>query len=92
MKTIRMRYIVLGLLLSFVSLNTLRAVTTPFEDNRGGFPDELFHFARSLQSTLVISELMGISAPDLDANTLVKYSTRVDNICELGFEDRNAGH
>ncbi len=85
-----MRYIVLGLLLSFVSLNTLRAVTTPFEDNRGGFPDELFHFARSLQSTLVISELMGISAPDLDANTLVKYSTRVDNICELGFEDRSA--
>ena len=84
-----MTHIVLGLLISFVSLCGLRAGATPIEDYKGGFPDELFHFARSLQSTMVIAESMSISIPDLDANSLMKFSTRVDNICELGYEDRD---
>ena len=84
-----MTHIVLGLLISFVSLCGLRAGATPIEDYKGGFPDELFHFARSLQSTMVIAESMSISIPDLDANSLMKFSTRVDNVCELGYEDRD---
>ena len=78
---------VLGLLLSFVSLCGLRAGATPIEDNQGGFPDELFHFARSLQSTVDLAEVMGIPEPDLNAINLLKFSTRVDTVCELGFED-----
>ena len=88
MKNISLTYIALGLLISFVSLCGLRAGATPIEDYKGGFPDELFHFARSLQSTMVIAESMSISIPDLDANSLMKFSTRVDNICELGYEYR----
>ena len=90
MKNIRIHYIALGLLVSFVSLCGLRAGATPITDNKGGFPDELFHFARSLQSTKVMAETMSISIPDLDANSLMKFSTRVDSICELGFEDRSS--
>ncbi len=90
MKNLSLTYIALGLLISFVSLSGLRAGATPIEDDKGGFPDELFHFARSLQSSMVIAESMTISTPDLDANSLMKFSTRVDNICELGYEDRLA--
>ena len=90
MKNIRITHIALGLLISFVSLAGLRAEATPIEDHKGGFPDELFHFARSLQSTMVIAESMSISTPDLDANSLVQYSTRAPNVCELGYEDRLA--
>ena len=90
MKNVSLTYISLGLLISFVSLGGLRAGATPIEDDKGGFPDELFHFARSLQSSMVIAESMTVSIPDLDANSLMKFSTRVDNICELGYEDRLA--
>jgi len=78
---------VLGLLLSFVSLCGLRVGATPIEDNQGGFADELFHFARSLQNTVYLAEVMGIPEPDLNAEDLLNFSTRVDNVCELGFQD-----
>jgi hypothetical protein len=78
---------VLGLLLSFVALCGLRVGATPIEDNQGGFPDELFHFGRSLQSTVNLAEVMSIPEPDLNAEDLLNFSTRVDNVCELGFND-----
>ena len=77
----------LGLLLSFVSLCGLRVGATPIEDNQGGFPDELFHFGRSLQSTVNLAEVMSIPEPDLNAEDLLNFSTRVDHVCELGFKD-----
>ena len=78
---------VLGLLLSFVSLCGLRVGATPIEDNQGGFPDELFHFGRSLQSTVNIAEVMSIPEPDLHVEDLLNFSTRVDHVCELGIKD-----
>ena len=39
----------LAIVVSFMLLGGLRVMATPLVDNLGGFPDEVFHFARSLQ-------------------------------------------
>ena len=87
LKNVRPVYMVAAVFVSFMSLCGIRAVATPIEDNQGGFADELFHFARSLQNTVNLAEVMGIPEPDLDAKNLLKFSTRVDNVCELGVRD-----
>ncbi len=53
----------LAIALSFMLVGGLRAIATPLIDNLGGHPDEVFHFARSLERARLLALDFGLPAP-----------------------------
>ncbi len=75
----------LAILLSFMLMGGLRAMATPLVDNQGGSPDEVFHFARSLEKARLLAEGFGLPAPRFSASELTELGTRGDDLCGLGI-------
>jgi len=80
------KYCITVLLLVVALMCSIRVFATPFNDNEGGFPDELFHVGRSLQNTIRISELINFGYVDDSVDDLAGFSSRVETVCELGIE------
>ncbi len=85
----------LAIALSFMLVGGLRAIATPLIDNLGGHPDEVFHFARSLERARLLALDFGLPAPRFSEAELTALGTRGDDLCGLGISsaagcERNA--
>ncbi len=78
-------YAVLTIVVSFMLMGGLRATATPLVDNLGGFPDEVFHFVRSLARARAVARYAGIPEPRFSAVELTALGTRGDDLCALGI-------
>ena len=81
-------YTWLALVSTLVIVGTLRAVLTPMGDNQGAFPDEVYHFARSLQEARNIASRLGLRPPMYSEDQLNAITTRASDVCELGLGDQ----
>ncbi len=86
----------LAIVVSFMLLGGLRVMATPLVDNLGGFPDEVFHFARSLQRARTLALHSGLPLPRFSAEELNALGTRFDDLCGFGIGsaaecERNTG-
>ena len=78
-------FAMLAIALSFILMGGLRAMATPLVDNQGGFPDEVFHFARSLERARQLTHGFGMDTLRFSHSDLSALSTRGVDLCGLGF-------
>ncbi|MCH2539203.1 MAG: hypothetical protein MK000_02465 [Anaerolineales bacterium] len=78
-------YWMLPTIVAFVLIGSLRIMATPLVDNLGGNPDEVFHFARSLERARVLAHDFGLPQPRFSGAKLTALGTRGDDLCALGI-------
>ena len=83
-------YPVLAITLSFMLMGGLRATATPPEDNLGAHPDEVWHFARSLEWARLLAHTFGVPVPYFSGRDLIALNSTVglEDLCELGSFSR----
>ncbi|MDP6793142.1 MAG: hypothetical protein QF660_03715, partial [Anaerolineales bacterium] len=80
-------YPALAIALSFMLMGGLRATATPLEDNLGAHPDEVWHFARSLEWARLLAPTLGVPVPKFSRPDLLDLTSRiaVEDLCDFGF-------
>jgi hypothetical protein len=80
-------YATLAIVVSFMLMGGLRVLATPLVDNLGAFPDEVYHFVRSLKRARELAQNFGLASPRFSAPELTALGTRGDDLCGLGISD-----
>ena len=73
----------LAIVCSFMLLGTVRAMVTPLSDDRGAFPDEVFHFARAVKSGELIAGSMGLPELRYSERDLSDLASQVEDVSQL---------